>query len=126
MTRIDALRALYEAVKAEETLTTQFAAVFSNAGFTEAIAAYSGSLDAALALHEVVLPGWLVGTMCQLLDVGDDMEYTGTASDWMVNLARCDGTMRIDSEIAATPARSWLLAIIAALIAQAEKAGKGE
>lgn len=131
MTRIDSLRALEAAVKAGTATIgamepLAIAAFPDDAGsraptFMHVWAAYRGSLDAALALHRAILPEWMVSTMCQLLDLGDDMEYTGTASDWMVNLARCDGSLTMDSEVAETPARAWLLAILAALIAEAER-----
>lgn len=62
--------------------------------------AYNGSLDAAMALHEVVLPGW----------------------DWSVdNIGRSqfcayvyDGRKSIGA-FNANPARAWLLAILRAL-----------
>jgi len=76
--------------------------------------AYHGSLDAAKALHEALLPGWVMANMCQLLDVDQAGEYTGTASDWMVNLMAIEGQREVDSEIAETPARAWILAVLRA------------
>jgi hypothetical protein len=74
---------------------------------THLIQAYCGSLDAAKALHETVLPGWawavktLATDACQVwLDSAYGLRrigYIGTAKD---------------------PARAWLLAILEALIAQ--------
>ena len=65
-----------------------------------AFEAYNGSLDAAQALHDAVLPGnvlWvtLVGGIATIGHDGE--EYTGVSS---------------------SPARAWLIAIIKALIAQ--------
>lgn len=63
-----------------------------------------GSLDAARALHDAVLPGFLWHAA------------TGTvASTWFV-VGNTDTT--IASGTADNPARAWLLAILEALIAQ--------
>jgi len=61
--------------------------------------AYDGSLDAAKALHEAVLPGW-----------GFAVTQVG---------ANIEGPMEAYSDDARTPARAWLICIIRALIAQA-------
>ncbi len=68
--------------------------------------AFSGSLDAAKALHENLLPGW----------------------GWTLGRARPDNwfakvwsaAKHHDSAIADNPARAWLLAILDALIQGAE------
>jgi hypothetical protein len=63
--------------------------------------AYDGSLDAALALHEAVVPGW---------------EWTIFFNATTGHMAVLDGpdfsTPEIGSE---SPARAWLLAILRAL-----------
>jgi hypothetical protein len=58
-------------------------------------AAYRGSVDAALALHAALLPGWWL----QISGPTPD-------GDWMVNFAGHD------SAFAATPARALLLATL--------------
>ncbi len=67
--------------------------------------AYNGSLDAAKALHEAVLPGW---DWCMTADKVD--VWTGNMMD--------DGIMRHGE--AGTTARAWLIAILKALIAEGE------
>ena len=65
--------------------------------------AYKGSLDAAKALHDAVLPGWRwEGGSGGLFDVWDDPAepYKGSSD---------------------IPARAWLLAILRALIAEAQQ-----
>jgi hypothetical protein len=80
--------------------------------------AYNGSLDAAKALHEAVLPGWAVERIVQLLDIDEAGSYSGTASDWIVTLLRIADGFTIESDILECPAHAWLLAIIDALIAK--------
>ena len=74
--------------------------------------AYGGSLDAALALHEALLPGWRMdalwqgGTLCR------------NENDWSCRL-RCVSEKRRaigndEREALPTPARAWLLAILRA------------
>ena len=62
--------------------------------------AFNGSLDAAKALHDAVLPGW------------------GWAATQVG--ANVEGPAEFYSDDATTPARAWLICIIRALIAQAE------
>jgi hypothetical protein len=65
--------------------------------------AYRGSLDAAKALHEAVLPGW----GWDVANVGAcELECYGTG-------AKVEAVSFIDN-----PARAWLLAVLEALIAQ--------
>jgi len=75
---------------------------------------YSGSLDAAKALHEVVLPGWWwkVGT-CR---VSDDACVSPEGPESVMP----DGTewsehTDVDMRPPGNPARAWLLAILRAL-----------
>lgn len=64
--------------------------------------AYNGSLDAALALHEALLPGWDWG-----VSAGPIQGVNGYAS--------LLGWQKGESEAEAeTPARAWLLAILRA------------
>jgi hypothetical protein len=61
--------------------------------------AYNGSLDAAKALHEAVLPEWLA-----VID-----------TDGAVEVSR--GGWPADATVTDNPARAWLIAILKALIA---------
>jgi hypothetical protein len=80
----------------------------------EAYEAFNGSLDAAKALHEAVLPGWAVHR------VGS--RHGGV---WEADLMQLDADGWHNAETCmrskvwnADPARAWLLAILDALIAQ--------
>jgi hypothetical protein len=116
MTRLEALKELAKKVEAGETLT-----IFGRSdpcGLGRArmhlVTAYQGSLDAALALHEAVLPGWFVRGLTQR---GHDIWH---ATIW----PELSIVGREDMVIgkSATPARALLLADIRALIAQEESA----
>ena len=105
----DALTRLADAVEAGGTGWNRLASIAEDVMPPKeaalAATAYHGSLDAAKALHEAVLPGW----------------------DWSVdNLGRSptcaavyDGSKTI-SAFNPNPARAWLMAIIRAL-AQVQK-----
>ena len=112
MTRLEALRALHETVKAGDATAKHYRACWpgymgSDTPYAlNAARAADGSLDAALALMKAVLPGWdypidNLQRIKPLAFVTDDggPEFVGEAAD---------------------PARALLLAILAALIAQAE------
>ena len=71
--------------------------------------AYQGSLDAALALHNAVLPGWFWSRQGFVMQVTND--HTGWGNG-IYGRARNDDN----------PARAWLLAVLRALIAQEEAA----
>lgn len=116
MTRLQALKELARKVEAGEDVKTGYYGVLVVAQFTSIGVsaqflvqdAFHGSLDAAQALHEALLPGWgYFGGPC----VGaDGYLYTVFSSDCtMCECGRSDD-----------PARSWLLAILKALIAQEE------
>jgi len=79
--------------------------------------AYNGSLNAAMALHEAVLPGWGVTSLCQLWDVTPSGEYIGIGNDWSIELHHSNGDIQSHEACATAsdPARAWLLAIIRAL-----------
>ena len=80
--------------------------------------AYNGSLDAAKALHEALVPGWAIDRMAwwpgghwafHLLGTGEP-DHNGDR--WH---GHADGHVEASD---ADPARSWLIAIIKALMAQ--------
>ena len=68
--------------------------------------AYNGSLDAAKALHDAVLPGWIYLIRSQVVGV--------SSSDH-------DDPVWYNKIHTGTPARAWLLAIVRALIAKEGK-----
>ena len=81
--------------------------------------AYSGSLDAAKALHEAVLPLWVVSSF-SIWGPDSSIEIYGTHTEngegwWHTH---GDGREIGRSE---SPARAWLIAIIKALIAECEE-----
>jgi len=69
--------------------------------------AYTGSLDAALRLHEALLPGWRVHDFCQYPD------------RWHIVLNGDTAPHFFHGE-ASTPARAWLLAVLRAYRATLE------
>ena len=95
-----ALQALLDAVEAGE-----YAPDFEclGRGILNAASAYCGSLDAAKALHEAVLPGW-----CFLITMHD-------AEIWPENF----WPETTKSQFTDKPACAWLAAILKALIAEA-------
>jgi len=72
----------------------------------DAMRAYLGSLDAAKALHDAVLPRWT------LTFLGQD-PYDWTAAVFCEQFGP-----RRQATVPANPARAWLLAVLEALIAQ--------
>ena len=105
--KLNALDRLIEAVEAgeiskgvtglkafEQFSRNAFGLYQSNAAWR----AHNGSLDAALALHEVLLPGWRW-----------DLDAACNAGVWN----SCDLLPAITGE-ANTPARAWLLAVLKA------------
>lgn len=112
----DDLKKLIEAVEASSisysNLDPFVAALGMNTQANDAHMAYRGSLDAAKALHEALLPGWIFDLtngscfVCPGLDDDDATtsgQYAGESDVW---------------------SRAWLLAILRALVGQAE-GGKG-
>lgn len=77
--------------------------------FVLAASAYNGSLDAAKALHEAVLPGW-------------GWTITDRKADYLSKCWRYDLTSLLWDATASDPARASLIAILKALIAQEEAA----
>ena len=99
MTALDKLIEAVEAVTADHS---DFAAMFPYPICDHAREAHHGSLDAALALHEALLPGWHFNVAVEANKGG----YIADASnpEW----TNCRAAH------ASTPARAWLLAILRA------------
>lgn len=112
MTRLEALKYLLAKVEAGDLPFPALNEIFPRRGATiELVAkAYHGSLDAAKALHEAVLPGWAFS-----LAVGKRANGEMGCGAFLVH----DELEGIDGE-ADTPARAWLIAILKALIAKEE------
>ncbi len=115
MTRIDALQELLAKVEAGDRGTgLNTISVFPEPKQAMYCAdAFYGSLDAAKALHEAVLPGsdWFVHMHTAAPSVGR----------WHVTLRPHQNNhprMREVGPIIGEPARAWLIAILSALIAQ--------
>ena len=73
--------------------------------------AYHGSLDAAKALHEALLPGWI--NRMNLCGQGAGVSVCHVElSDWETDFAICVDNAPVDN-----PARAWLIAIIRAVMA---------
>lgn len=117
MTRLDALRALLEQVEAGTERPEDVAKAFGVTPWNKwPYHKATTSLDAAKALHEAVLPGWLVQSI-----------YQFEAGDWLVTLACPQGDdwpkwtayPYQQGKDGDKPARAWLIAIIRALIAEA-------
>jgi hypothetical protein len=106
MTRRDDLIKLRDAVRSGVAVPLSFICLDAES-HRQAFRAYNGSLDAAMALNEVVLPGW----RWQLRH----NEYDSTA--YIVQRPNSLGSVRTEAK-SDTPARAWLLAIIEALIMQ--------
>lgn len=66
--------------------------------------AYIGSLDAAKALHEAVLPGWWVKEIA-----------TSPGRNWLVQINPPAGTAGFCWANDGLPSRAWLLAILRAM-----------
>ncbi|WP_226552962.1 hypothetical protein [Celeribacter naphthalenivorans] len=118
MTRIEALKALLAKVEAGDWSFELSAAAFppetayGRCTFMDADEAYNGSLDAAKALHEAVLPGW--AWSIKTLATGAVQVWT----DYAYGL-RQQGFIGTTKDNAS---RAWLLAILKALIGQEESA----
>lgn len=118
MTRLQALEALLDQVKAGEwdfrhdapaRLVFPYHSASADDLGLDARAAFEGSLDAAKALHEAVLPGWpwTIENM-----------NSGLSRAW-VNSSRGLRTPGYVGE-SDDPARAWLIAILKAIIAEEE------
>lgn len=118
----NALAALIEAVEAGNWTVTHwrdFAAVpvgdDDNPGPILAHRAYHGSLDAAKALHEALLPGWKVAGIHQE-DSG--LWWTELREGHITSYSRV--VVAPHSFNAPNPARAWLLAVLRALAEKGE------
>lgn len=101
MAQLTALKELAEKVEADNWRWS----VRLDAGMPdEAYDAFNGSLDAAKALHEAVLPGWVWG-IC--------FNAHSELYAWVG-----DGEYETDECYSPNPARAWLMAILAAKIWQ--------
>ena len=107
MTRKEALESLLVKVEAGDAYLRSHYKPTLKESANIAWSAYNGSLDAAKALHEAVLPGYGYG-------VGG-----WGARVWLYsNVPHWDGSKRQDVEMVDLPARAWLIAILKELIAQ--------
>jgi hypothetical protein len=119
MTRLDALKELKAKVEAGEWSGKAAASLWPSGRvvgsdwfheYPLALKAHEGSLDAALRLHEAVLPGWKWN-----LDSDHGADVNNRELGWT---DRYKGTWIERSDKANNPARAWLLAILSALVAQ--------
>ena len=84
-----------------------------NVMWSKVDAAYKGSLDAAKALHEAVLPGWAVEIICRPFGLKPHQWHVVLSTD---HTGWGDGKYcRASGD---EPARAWLQAILRALIDQ--------
>jgi hypothetical protein len=111
MTRRDAIAELIAKVEAG-TLVPVDLIVLEPQEHAWAQRAYNGSLDAAKALHEAVLPGWVIGQIGQSVADG-----SGVWNAWIVAPDYLESCVQSRAS-ASDPARAWLLAILLALHAQ--------
>ena len=117
-TQAAALRALIEKVEAGNATFQDFDAckIFGDVAILAPEEAYNGSLDAAKALHEALLPGWTVRLtafspndrsipyvhLFKMRMTEDDPVMSGNSSGY-------DGRI---------PARAWLIAILKAKLSE--------
>ena len=99
MKRKKALEELIEKVGAGGPILHPLPEWWSTKDWVNCVEAFHGSLDAAKALHEAVLPGWGWDISCMEVARVWDLKYKGYA---IQASAKC-------------PARAWLLAILHAL-----------
>ena len=131
---MDDLDKLIEAVEAGEAGWNRLATIAEEAMLPREAAlsatAYSGSLDAALRLHEALLPGWF-STITRLCGEFDGDTKTLTPTDWRAEVSDGwrgrpdddDPEDHFQSADDAVPARAWLLAILRAVKAQQSPGG---
>ena len=113
MTRKEALIALRDAVQ-DGTAKNRFVRMCGPCHLDEfsVAKAFNGSLDAARALHDALLPGWdWVVASC-------DENGRGHPLAIVIPDASADNDDHTVSVQSDNPARAWLLAILEALIAQ--------
>jgi len=110
-TQADALRALIEAVEADKGSRNGFLSVLDGDHAAYAWDAYRGSLDAAKALHEALLPGW---DWEALSNTG------GTEGRANVVIELKNDPNEWKRGVDADPARAWLIAILRAKLSEIE------
>jgi len=116
-----ALRALIEAVEAgKRGLGLNTAAVFGdNQTAMDAVDAFDGSLDAAKALHDALLPGWRVENVSQHDNGAWWVSlHRPVQGDDLGNITLPGATVAVFDN--PNPARAWLLAILKAKLGAAE------
>ena len=102
------LRGLIAKVEAGTATAYDFGLMFplaTNFEHTRAWEAYQGSLDAAKALHEALLPGWY-------WSLAEDDDYGFCCKVFF---------KRLYNEYSIVASRAWLLAILRALEAEGDK-----
>lgn len=110
-----ALQALADKVEAGHLSTDDIIAAFGNMWDDMfVLAAFDGSLDAAKALHETVLPGWRIHLAQETEIVGPDASFLAFVSP--MDYSRKEHVFRPRGRHD-NPARAWLIAILRALIA---------
>ena len=108
--KLNALDELIEAVEAGDDLPEighgywQF--LPAGACILAARTYHDGSLDAALALHEALLPGWIARVTTGAAAAGVNYSHC-TVEDW-------NEATEVDANNQPTPARAWLLAVLKA------------
>lgn len=117
MTDRNALAALIEAVEAGVATRAAieemgFAALPKMVDGVNCGSAYNGSLDAAKALHEALLPGWVARPQIGGAGAGVKVWHC-TVEDWETG-------EEIEANNMPDPARAWLLAMLRALAAGGE------
>jgi hypothetical protein len=130
MTRLEALRDLAEMVEAGNVSYWDLSEGFGISHAIDAELAFRGSLDAAKALHEALLPGWWwsIGTNSVSDDarVAPDFDCPKHGPELReklpVDVNGFPWEVMTDQFIRqpGNPARAWLLAILWALIEQEE------
>lgn len=115
--QLTALDALIEAVEAgtwpeDWREVTRALTLHPDERHIHAKRAFNGSHDAALALHEALLPGWGWSLSAHSGSIG---KYTQDAMVDAINPFRCYGAN------SSTPVRAWLLSILKAYRATLEQ-----
>lgn len=104
------IAALIEAVEAGTIPRHDLDAFIPAFGLTteanNALDAYKGSLDAAMALHDALLPGWVAKPVCGGAGAG--------VTKWHCEIEEWDTGDTFSGDNQPSPARAWLLAILRA------------
>jgi len=126
MTKLEALQNLLERVEAGKYKFNGWAdQPLERKHMAKVDDAFNGSLDAAKALHEAVLPGWRPS-----IELGgfDAFNRQRPADQWTAVLwyKNPSSILALEGPLGknADPARAWLIAILRALIATADMEGR--